>query len=231
MYIHVQSSYRGGKMNSKDAIQSIAKKGVDKMSFVGLHNTEQGIIAFADSKATIEYWDGSLQEDKERQIHKMFYNNEFIFVTHGNNELFDVNHKVNMEDYVHENLKDNIEYQYFFDKLIENLFMYPPEYNNGIYHFIIGTKDENGYFLVKLEIDAINQDYEYSDKLYRKDAWFGGDERYINMYQLIPKYFDVPASQYIPMISVQLQSMIKIYDKDFKYNTVGLPIELHLFAK
>ncbi|MBM6800066.1 hypothetical protein H7U28_14855, partial [Coprobacillus cateniformis] len=44
---------------------SIRKVG-ENMSFVGLHNTREGIIGFADSKATLRFENGVIGEDVQR---------------------------------------------------------------------------------------------------------------------------------------------------------------------
>ena len=65
---------------------SCQRKDMSNMSFVGLHNTKEGIIGFADSKATITFKDGHHEEDVQRgKIRKIFKNSHFIFVTYGNN--------------------------------------------------------------------------------------------------------------------------------------------------
>ena len=63
------------------------RKDMENMSFVGIHNTKSGLIAFADSKASKILNSGQIIEDKERiKIPKLFKNNQFIFVTHGNKD-------------------------------------------------------------------------------------------------------------------------------------------------
>ena len=58
---------------------SIRKVG-ENMSFVGLHNTREGIIGFADSKATLRFANGVIGEDVQRgKITKIFKNDKFIF--------------------------------------------------------------------------------------------------------------------------------------------------------
>lgn len=65
------------------------RKDMSNMGFVGIHKTHEGLIAFADSKATREYNDGRKEHEENRgEIQKVFANNRFIVVTYGNNELF-----------------------------------------------------------------------------------------------------------------------------------------------
>lgn len=89
-------------------ITNCLRKDIRNMSFVGIHNTDEGLIAFADSKATIKYnIEGKMfSEDVNRgRILKIFKNNQFICVTHGNNELFCSYRKQRIEDYFKKNLQ------------------------------------------------------------------------------------------------------------------------------
>lgn len=89
-------------MDTNTSMSTTVRKDMDKVSFVGMHNTREGIIAFADSKAFREY-KGEFIEDTERgRIQKVFKNDKFIFVYHGNNELF--KERMKIEDYITSNL-------------------------------------------------------------------------------------------------------------------------------
>lgn len=101
------------------AIGHIVRKDLENMSFVGLHNTNEGIIGFADSKSSRKNNQNILYEDKARgHIPKLFKNNHFICVTHGNNELFSIINKMNIEDYFSIHLKENQNYEDFFSNPI-----------------------------------------------------------------------------------------------------------------
>ena len=208
--------------------KTIQQKGANDMSFVGLHNTEQGIIAFTDSKATKVFHDGHKEQDTSRKIKKLFHNQFCVIVTYGNNELFSRQHKVNLEDYFENNFKESTFYLDFFEKLYDELQNSIPEYNNGIYHFIIGSKDDNGYFIRELELD-VHLGLKYSEKNYQYDAIFAGDDRYSHMYSYIPTYFDVESEIYVNIIKKQVEHLIDIFDLDYKYNSVGKPIETYIF--
>jgi len=206
------------------------RKDMENMSFVGIHNTKSGLIAFADSKASKILNSGQIIEDKERiKIPKLFKNNQFIFVTHGNNELFSGYKKTNIEDYVEQNLSENIIYKDFFYVLFTLLILDKPEYNNGIYNFIIGSKDQKGYYVRTLKFDVLNEIMEYSQKNYTYQCLYGGDISYVKMYESIPKYFDVPIDEYSKIIKEQVECLVKIFDLDLTYNSVGLPINVKIF--
>ena len=58
---------------------------------------------------------------------------------------------------------------------------------------------------------------------------YGGDELYLRMYDIIPKYNDMPVEIYASIIKKQIESMVDIFDADVQYNTVGKPIQIEIF--
>lgn len=206
------------------------RKDMTNMSFVGIHNTKEGLIAFADSKSSRVLNTQQIVEDENRgKICKVFKNSNFIFVTHGNNELFSGYKKVNIEDYIKRNLTEDIHYKDFFAELFSLLLLYKPEYNNGIYNFIIGSKDSKGYYIRELKLDISKCAPEYSNKIYEYKSLYGGDKKYVNIYDILPKYFDAPIQEYSNIVKKQIEHLIGIFDEDYKYNSVGLPVTIKIF--
>ena len=209
---------------------SCQRKDMSNMSFVGLHNTTEGIIGFADSKATITFKDGHHEEDVQRgKIRKIFKNSHFIFVTYGNNELFSAQFKINLEDYIEKYLDENMTYKDFFECLFIKLLYSKPEYSDGIYNFIIGSKDNKGQYLRKLTINTNKETQEYTDKNYEYITICGGDETYREIYTQIPKYWDARIQEYQNIIQKQISKIVEILDLDYKYNSVGVPINVEIF--
>lgn len=214
-------------MDTNTSMSTTVRKDMDKVSFVGMHNTREGIIAFADSKASREY-KGEFIEDTERgRIQKVFKNDKFIFVYHGNNELF--KERMKIEDYIISNL-GSFNYFDFFNSLLIRLKMSPPYYNDGIYNFIIGCKDANGlYFIRKVIVDINKNQVQYGDIVYEHRVIYGGDERYRALYDSLPKYNDAPIIDYAKRIQKQIESMVDIFEQDYRYNSVGNPIKIDTF--
>lgn len=207
------------------------RKDMTDMSFVGINNTNEGLIGFADSKASLMHNNGCIEEDMHRgNIHKLFKNDKFIFVTYGNNELFNIAVKENLEDYVMKHLTKDISYEDFFDNMYHNLLRKKPEYNTGIYTFIIGAKDSlNRYYVRRLRFDALKEIYELSKRDYTKNCTFGGDNRYTKIFELIPTYFDYPLEKSVEIIQKQVEKLIEIFDLDARYNPVGMPVVIEVF--
>lgn len=205
------------------------RKDMSDMSFVGLHNTMEGIIGFADSKATKIFNDNHYEEDIQRgKIRKIFINSKFICVTHGNNELFSFNNKISIEDYFIEYLKDET-YTDFFRMLFNRLLKDSPEYNNGVYEFIIGSKDSMGYYIVKLTIDVNNEIMKYSEPDYKKRVYYAGEDKYVRIYDLLKMYIDFPIIRYSQVIEKQVNLMIELFDTEIEYNSVGKPVNVEVF--
>ena len=213
------------------AIGTPIRKDMSNMSFVGILNTSYGLIAFGDSKASKKFNDGHLEEDTKRgKIQKVFKNNRFIVAMHGNNELFSINNKLNIEEYFTQFLSPDISYMDFFNLLYMKLSINKPEYNNGVYNFIVGAKDSNNkYYIRNITININKSEPEQSDKIYTKGYNIGGDERYVELFEHIPTYHDIPLNNYANIIKKQLEKIVEIFDEDPHYNSVGLPIQIEVF--
>lgn len=208
------------------------RKENDFMSFVSMHLVDDGIIAISDSKASIAYKSGEIREDKRRgKIPKIFSNNKFIFIYHGNNELFSYSNKTTMEDYVENNLKDDIGFEAFFQKMFYELCDSKPEYNDGKYYFIVGGKeDKDRYFILKIHFDIQNNIIQYSSKDYRYTYYSGGYDMVMNIYNQYPFYHDINIFDYAKELKWLLTHIIESVDTISKaYNPVGLPVNVKVF--
>lgn len=199
------------------------------MSFVGIHITNEGLIAFGDSKATIKYKDGRTKEDTKRgQICKVFKNNKFIFVTFGNNELFSTKHKQNIEDYISSNLTNNMSYQEFFSIMQKRINEDEADYNDNTYKFIIGAKDNDKYYICTCTITP--ESFLLSNPTY-SGCIVGGDELYQKIFLAHTFYDDVPIVVYKEKIKQMIESIITMENvlNDYKYNSVGFPVRVEIF--
>lgn len=59
-------------MDTNVSVSNSIGKDMKEMSFVGLHATKSGIIAFADSKASLSYGAGFI-EDKKKVKYRRFF--------------------------------------------------------------------------------------------------------------------------------------------------------------
>lgn len=209
--------------------QNIRKVG-QNMSFVGMHITNEGIIAFADSKGTIEYESGYKQEDVNRgPIQKIFKNNHFILVTHGNNEIF--SSKVHLEDYLNKKVKDGVNVNEFLNQFYNDLIHDKPDYNDGFYRFIIGTKNDKNMYCIYDIVIHIHDSTIYLPKPQSSGYIIGGNKRYMDIYQAHQFYHHIDIKEYSQHIKSVVENMIQLEDcfTQYEYNPAGLPIQIEIF--
>lgn len=215
--------------------QNVKRVGKD-MSFVGMHITNEGIIAFADSKVSLLFEDGRVVEDIKRgKIQKVFKNNNFILVTHGNNEIFSSKDKMNIEDYINNKMTDSMTYEDFINNFYKDVLNNKPEYNDGIYYFIIGTKNNNNQYClynIKINIheDINTEKFPMPQPIYQGFV-VGGNQTYINTYQAQSFYHDININEYSSHIKKVVESIIQLENcfNRYKYNSVGLPVNIEIF--
>lgn len=212
--------------------KSIVRKIGEHMSFVGMHITDDGIIAFADSKATLSFESGRKTEDCKRgHIQKLFKNNQFILVTYGNNEIFSEEDKTNIEDYISQKMINDISYEEFINVFYQDITNNKADYNDGIYQFIIGSKDENErYYLLRCTVEQ-GKYIQFSSKSFGKAVFYGGEESYCQMYATQQFYNDINIHKYALMLKLFLEKMIEAKDafSEIEYNPVGLPINIEIY--
>lgn len=206
------------------------------MSFVGMHITDEGIIAFADSKSSILFEDGRQIEDIKRgKIQKVFKNKNFILVTYGNNEIFSAKNKMKMEDYINEQINKDITYEDFINSFYQDILNDKPEYNDGIYYFIIGTKDKKDRYCiydVKINVNEENhtENFPIPKPLYQGFV-VGGNEIYMNTYMAQTFYHDISIKQYSSHIKKVVECIIRLENcfNKYRYNSVGVPVNIEIF--
>lgn len=204
----------------------------EQMSFVGMHIMQDGIIAFADSKATLSFETGRRVEDYKRgPIQKIFKNNQFILATHGNNEIFSEEYKMNIENYINNKMANNVTYEDFIHNFYQDISNCKAEYNDGKYNFIIGSKDKTGkYFLLRCTVQQ-GEYVQFSSKTFGQSVLYGSEKSFCKMYEVQQFYHDIDIYQYASMIKTFLEKMIEAKDafSKIEYNPVGLPINIEIF--
>ena len=212
--------------------KSTVRKVGEHMSFVGMHIMRDGIIAFADSKATLSFKSGRKVEDIQRgPIQKIFKNNQFILVTHGNNEIFSEKNKMNIEDYINNKMIDNVSYEDFLHDFYQDITNCQTDYNDGLYQFIIGSKNENGkYFLLRCTVQQ-GEYIKFSSKNFGKSVLYGGEQSFCKMYEIQQFYYDIDIHKYASMLKTFLEKIVEAKDpfSEIEYNPVGLPINIEIF--
>lgn len=207
------------------------RKDMSDVSFVGIYNINNGLIAFADSKATLNFSDGHKEKDRKRgEISKIFKNDRFIFVTHGNNTIFPSYREKNIEDWINANLKKKDEIQTFFDRFFKTVKADKATHHDGIYKFYVGSKDSQGYFTQMIDINCSKEEIIISNKDYDKKRIIGGAEKYVNLFLTYTKlYYDKPITDMMQDVRIQVESIIDIFDTQADYNSVGKPVQIEIY--
>lgn len=212
--------------------KNAARKVGEHMSFVGMHIMQDGIIAFADSKATLSFETGRNVEDFNRgPIQKIFKNNHFVITTHGNNEIFSEEKKMNIEDYINDKMTDDITYEDFIHDFYQDITYCQTNYNDGEYNFIIGSKSETGkYFLLRCTVQQ-GEYIKFSSKNFGKSVLYGGEQSFCKMYEIQQFYYDIDIHKYASMLKTFLEKIVEAKDSfsEIEYNPVGLPINIEIF--
>lgn len=117
-------------------------EGNKNMSFVAMIHNQNGIVAIADSKSTINYAQGLVEEEKNRDTQKIFYNKNFILLTFGTNEvIFNNGNYKRLEDIINELLNDDDNHVLFIDKLSHYIHQNQNPDNQYSFNFIVGTSE------------------------------------------------------------------------------------------
>lgn len=207
------------------------------MSFCGMILTTEGIVAFADSKATKKSWIGIDVEDKDRYPQKIIKNNDIIIVATGNNYILSENKTkyIKLEDAMNDIL-------FIFSKyerkdinklfsLIKSMLQFSlDKESNFHYKFLVGFKTDN-YVIYELEFSS-KLECLSKPVFARVDSHcykFIGDSAYCQIFEQIKWEKVYSLEEYQGIICKLIESIIDINEVTRFYNPVGLPICVDIF--
>lgn len=201
---------------------------MDSMSFVGMVILTEGIVAFADSKSSCLDELGNMIEQKNRgNVRKVFKNKHFIIVAYNSNQFADSQKKeINIDEWMEENMRKYDHYFDFLHALLDEISK--SENNQGrLFSFIIGSKDEDGYFYLDAKIQ--NNIVSFRNKNREKGRVIaGGNSFYINRISLLdPVPDDLNMAE--KWIECRVNALIGEADEIGSYNPVGKPIIVEKF--
>lgn len=206
---------------------SYMPKGKDMrhMSLVAMKICNDGIVAFADSKASRKDENNNIFEDKMRsKIRKVFRNEHFVVVTSGNNEIVTKDGLTFIESYIIEILPDVTSPQDFAFKFFEKI-----EGDGYQYEFIFGYKNFQNKYAVQRYV--INNQGIFPSKVQNNEQvlYFQGDKRYCDMLKQMrfDKYHTIEEAE--KEIKRLFSYMIHLFNHYDAYNSVGLPIHVEVF--
>lgn len=212
----------------------VKKGGLCEMSFVGLCNTNEGIIAFADQKATRHFPDGKQAEDVARgKIQKIFKNKCFIMVVCGLNEVRTTeNNIIPIEDWINDNLASDMTPERFFQRFL-TLKPMPTSDKNEKYRFIIGARDKKTdvYYTQTVSISQMLDDPYFDYKTIQKEIVFSGDKEFVEVFR-IGIHFDhaFPIVETARLLVKQCEKLSEYFDLfPNRYNSVGSEFVYDIF--
>lgn len=210
------------------------------MSLCGMVLTVNGIVAFADSKATIKNWLGADVEDKDRKPHKILKNPDIIIVTTGTNQyLNEYDEYINLEDGIESLIQQySIRYhkihrhdlEWLFLKIKEILLKTLERNQEVNYQFLVGY-NEGTYKVATISINPHEQSL-VNPKIADKNFYqYGviGDEVYCQIFKgiLFEKQYSINELPHV-MKNI-MHNLIAINTDTRVYNPVGLPIHVEIF--
>lgn len=195
------------------------------MSFTGIFKAKDGLVAVADSKASIED-NGKLVEDINRNPEKLFPFTNGVAVTFGSNQILVQNStklfstKINIEDLVYDylNQKHTLDMNFFQTLLIK---MGTNPSNKDPINFLIGRKIRAGEY--RIEHHQIGYNY-YAERIGSKtDFYFtGGEELYRRAFDQIDFLSHITSADILQkFVAAKLEQFINFYDETLSYNPVG----------
>lgn len=198
----------------------------ENMSFVGMRICKDGIVAWGDSKGTIQDEFGNMYLDKNREdIRKVFKNKKekYLIATFGNNTLPSdwVNKVEHMEDWLTHNV-NKCENPYILLDDFSNYIWHVLE-NKMEYNFFICHKDKRGYYIQEATV--------MSNGIFLNRKIYGGGNYLINNIQVYASSYnsqsffsELSCSEFIEKFNNWLLSEIEVNNKNCIYNPVGGPI-------
>lgn len=126
---YLPDEVRHAVMNEEEN-KKASKKDNHDMSFVGIMELDDGILAFGDTKETRLLADGTRQQEAGRVVQKVFRYRDCLLVTHGINEVSFGNGIIRMEDYINGCMQRGIPLHHVFERLKDSTVLKQIEEDN-----------------------------------------------------------------------------------------------------
>ena len=197
------------------------RKDMNDMSLVAMKICDDGIVAFADSKASRKDNNDTLFEDIDRgKIKKVFKNEHFIVVTSGNNEIIG---DKGVQRIMVEIMKSSTTIDEFL-----NEFQLKSKDDNREFNFMFGYKEDGDCFIQRGRVQD-KSIHKLKKETNKTLLFFQGEKRYCDMLSQMNfhKYNTVQKAK--KGIKQLMNYMIHLFNHYNEYNSVGLPINVEIF--
>lgn len=189
----------------------------NNMSFVGLQLDQINgkVIAFADSKATMLLRGNLVQDEKRIPLQKIFFNDDLLLVTYGQNEYVDeYGQIIRLEELLSKNMS---QLRIVFSTLMES---YSSVQGSGSTHFLYVEK--NSYVLHYVVVEPFSISHKKINVANDVRTVCGGDDLCLKIFEKNEDRNSYIANQ----IRKKIEAIIDFLDEQSSYNPVGKPVQI-----
>lgn len=200
---------------------SMRKGGKDNMSFTGIMHCRDGLLAFGDSKSTVTLQDGRMVHQQGRDVQKVFKGDGYLLTTFGCNTSPSTIDGT-LESWINHHMNET---ETYYDLL--DMMSYVITDASRQYHFFIGAKDRNGFFVQEALVSQ--------HRVIFNARLHGSDEYLRNYNEYYAVWFDTSIKPVIMMMTCDemqaylediLTERIRKMDMELEYDSVGLPLQI-----
>lgn len=191
----------------------------DDMSFVGILQCTDGLLAFGDSRGSLMLSDNMVTEQKGRIIKKVFNADDYILVAYNCNSSPDYRHAF-LEEWLDEHIPIANDYFELFNEMILSM------QKNNVYNFYIGAKDAHGFF--RQIVTVTKENASFGRKIYDASAILRCPSEYFDTWldDLVkPVILDMTCDEMKRLLEDELTHRIHEADRRMHYSPVGQPLQ------
>lgn len=225
-------------INKRKSKEIEERKDDCNMSFVGMIELDDGILAFGDSKGTRVFSDSTRVQEKGRIVQKVFRYGDELLVTHGLNEVSFGGGIIRMEDYINECMYQGIPLSQTLYKLTESTILEGIEKENegkpdderqrAEYHFMTGRLD-NKYIDIRLLTVTRENVFTVLKKKNRREVFSLADvfkDDFESFVDYLEENGCTTIDTFCPRFQEWMEKETAKADEMLDYNSVGLPIQI-----
>ena len=203
------------------------------MSFAGMCICGNGMIAFADSKASRQSSLGNNFQDHNRgPIQKIFSSKDYMFIYVGSNEFSHRGKIIFIEDYMNEQLPKTNTWQELFVNAYDFIFA-ETQLPSFAIEFVLAQKNEKA--ISHLQKYSVRRIIFTADQLLFSPRYYKTNDGLINVYTIGNSHYTRQEKrlyqgrdnifQTEKIIKEEVEKMIQEADAFNEYNPVGLPVQ------
>lgn len=194
----------------------------NSMSFVGMLQCTDGLLAFGCSRSSLALSDNTITQQNGRMVKKVFRADDYILVTYNCNSSPDYRHAF-LEEWLDEHMPLSSDYFDLFNEMMLSM------QKGNVYNFYIGAKDAHGYFRQIVTVSSDNA--SFGRKIYDASSILRCPSEYFDIWldDLVkPVILDMTCDEMKELLEDELTHRIHEADRRMHYNPVGLPLQFEI---